>query len=217
MTSYLESVSSVVPNIAPYVPFLRTGMERWEINTPLRAAHFLAQIAVESGAFSHVAESLDYRYDKLQPLFGSHRISAADAKKFGRSVDGRTPANQNALANILYGGEWGLEHLGNTTPGDGWKFRGGGLTQTTGRANYQQMSHVIYGDNRLLDNPDLIHAPEAAALSACAFWHIKGCNAPADRDDIEAVTHAINGGQNGLDGTGGRRWWLARFRNLLHC
>lgn len=216
MKGYLDAVVPLTPHIEPYVPFLRAGMFRYDIVSPLRGAHFLAQMAVESSAFSVIVENLNYREDKLVPLFGSHRISVADAKKFGRSINGRRPAHQNALANILYGGAWGLKHLGNTKPGDGWRFRGRGLKQITGRANYARISQELYGDDRLVVTPDLLLQPEAAALSACAYWHLSNLNPVADRDDIVAITRKVNGGINGLEGTGGRRWWLAKFKALFH-
>lgn len=205
----------LVPHIAEYAPHLAEAAKRWDISTPLRQAHWLAQIAVESAAFSTVVESLNYREDRLVPLFGTHRISLADAHKFGRSTDGSRPAHQNALANILYGGAWGKKNLGNLYPGDGWKFRGHGLKQITGRYNFTETSHALYGDDRLVRNPELLAEPEAAALSAGYFWHWKKLNAVADTDDVEAVTRVVNGGTNGLDGTGGRRWWLDKFKKAL--
>lgn len=211
----LKPLVKHVPYLEPYVTHLETGMERYGITTYLRASHFLAQIAVESGGFRAVVENLNYRWDKLQPLFGKHRISLDDAMRFGRSTDGSKPAHQNALANILYGGEWGLRNLGNTKPGDGWRFRGRGLKQITGRANYLDISYIMYNDDRLLTRPEILETPSGAALSACAFWHMKYLNPLADADDVRMVTRVVNGGYNGLLGTGGRMWWLRRFKELL--
>lgn len=83
-----------------------------------------------------VRENLNYSTDALISKFGRHRISEADARKYGRS--GGRPANQEAIANAIYGGEWGRKNLGNTQSGDGWKYRGGGLPQVTGRANFRK-------------------------------------------------------------------------------
>lgn len=217
MSGFLDTVAKAVPAITPYVPHLRTGMERYDINTALRVSHFLAQMAVESGGFTTVEESLNYREDRIIPLFGAHRISAADAAKFGRSIDGKRPAHQNALANILYGGEWGRKNLGNKWPGDGWRFRGRGLKQITGKDNYEMVSQKLYGDYRLLCQPELLQQPEGAALSACIYWNERKLNVVADKDDVVAVTKLVNGGTNGLEGTGGRKWWLNRIRTLLKC
>lgn len=210
-----KALTAVVPAIKPYMPHLLAATERWNINTELRVCHFLAQLAVESAAFTSVLENLNYREDKLIPLFGPRRISKADAFKYGRSVDRKRPANQEMLANILYGGKWGLVNLGNSQPGDGWKFRGRGLKQITGRVNYIAVSGALFDDDRLLANPALLEKPEYAAMSAGAFWDSRDLNYLADQDDVEAITLKVNGGTNGLEGTGGRRWWAERFKALL--
>lgn len=105
-------------------------------DTPLKhLAYILATPYLETGGkMQPIRENLNYSVDGLLKTFGRHRISEADARKYGRA--GGRPANQEAIANIIYGGEWGRENLGNTQPGDGWRFRGGGLAQITGRANY---------------------------------------------------------------------------------
>jgi len=152
-------------------------------------AHWLGQMRVESGGFTRLAESLNYSVEALLALFGRHRISEADARTFGRS--GGRAANQNALANILYGGEFGRKNLGNTEPGDGWMFRGGGVKQITGRANYREAGHE--GDPETL-RTDIL----AGAFAAANFFARHGCIPPALADDVEAVTRRINGGVNGL-------------------
>lgn len=202
----------VDPDALPFADTLVRVCDKYEINTLLRQAHFCAQIAVESGGFTKVVESLNYREDKLVPLFGSKRISEADARLFGRSVSGKRPANQNALANILYGGAWGKKNLGNTEPGDGWRFRGRGLKQITGRANYLAISMELYGDDRLLDHPEWLERNADAAWSAGAFWHLKNINVIADTDDVAAVTKRVNGGDNGLLD---RKRWLHVYKVQL--
>lgn len=104
--------------------------------TPLNhLAYILATPYLETGGkMQPIRENLNYSVDGLLKTFGRHRISEADARRYGRA--GGRPANQEAIANIIYGGEWGRVNLGNTQPGDGWRFRGGGLAQITGRANY---------------------------------------------------------------------------------
>lgn len=174
--------------------------DRFGIRDPLEQAHFIAQLAVESGRFTSTAENLNYSVDGLLKTFGRHRISEADARKFGRF--GAQKAHQNALANILYGGAWGARELGNTEPGDGWRFRGRGLKQITGRTNYRMCSLGLFGDERLLNEPEMLEFEPLAALSAGWFWttHRGGeCVRCARRDDIEAVTRVVNGGQNGIE------------------
>lgn len=152
-------------------------------------AHWLGQMFVESAGFTTREESLNYSVEGLLKTFGRHRISEADARKFGRAP-GR-PANQNALANILYGGEWGRKNLGNTQPGDGWRYRGGGDKQITGRANYREAGYE--------DDPDALRRDPAVSAKASAGFFVKhGCVEPAMRDDVRGVTLKVNGGVNGL-------------------
>lgn len=92
----------------------------------------------------------------------------------------------------------GRATLGNTEPGDGPRFRGRGLIQVTGRANYRACSLALFGDERLLDNPELLEHLEYAALSAAWFWSSHDCNELADAGDFRALTKRINGGYNGL-------------------
>jgi putative chitinase len=153
-------------------------------------AHWLGQMFVESAGFTTREENLNYSVDGLLKMFGRHRISEADARKFGRAP-GR-PAHQNAIANIIYGGEWGRNNLGNTEPGDGWRFRGGGEKQITGRANYREAGHE--------HDPDTLRTDPIASAKASANFFVKhGCIAPALRDDVKGVTLKVNGGVNGLD------------------
>jgi putative chitinase len=153
-------------------------------------AHWLGQMFVESAGFTTREENLNYSVDGLLKMFGRHRISEADARKFGRAP-GR-PAHQNAIANIIYGGEWGRKNLGNTEPGDGWRFRGGGEKQITGRANYREAGHE--------HDPDTLRTDPIASAKAAANFFVKhGCVTPALRDDVKGVTLKVNGGLNGLD------------------
>lgn len=100
-------------------------------------AYILATPYLETGGrMQPVRESLNYSVEALLNKFSRRRISAADARRYGRS--GARKADQVAIANCIYGGDWGAENLGNTQPGDGWRFRGGGLPQTTGRRNFEK-------------------------------------------------------------------------------
>jgi putative chitinase len=186
------------PRIAATIADGSRDLAQAEITSPLRAAHFLAQVAIETGALAHVEESLNYSVDGLRQTFGAHRISDADCAKFGRIdkvVDGRRtverPADQEAIANAVYGGAFGRAQLGNTEPGDGWRYRGGGMLQTTGRANYRRAGHE--------DDPETLRTPQGAFHSALHEWETRGMNALADADDITAVRKAINGGTIGLE------------------
>lgn len=114
--------------------------------TPLKwLAYMLATTYHETGArMVPVDESLNYSVQGLIDTFGRHRISVDQARRYGRS--GSRKADQQAIANIVYGGKWGRENLGNVAPNDGWRYRGRSLVQTTGRRNYTKFG--------MQDNPD---------------------------------------------------------------
>jgi putative chitinase len=150
-------------------------------------AHWLGQMHVESRGFSTLVESLNYSVAGLRATFGPHRISDADCERYGRKPG--QPADQEAIANIVYGGEWGRRNLGNTEPGDGWRNRGSGLIQQTGRANIEATG---YTPDELRTN--IVKAADAAA----GFFVSHGCVAPAKNDDVRGVTLKVNGGLNGL-------------------
>jgi putative chitinase len=177
-----------------FLPFIQRTCETYHITTPARVAGFLSQIGHESGGLAKLQESLNYSVEALLKLFGRHRISEADARRYGRAPG--QSANQEMLANLLYGGEFGRKNLGNTEPGDGWRFRGRGLKQLTGRSNYRLCGEAI-GVN-LVSSPERLLEPELATRSAGWFWHSNGLNELADRGDVAAMTKRINGGAIGL-------------------
>jgi putative chitinase len=177
-----------------FFPFLQGAMKAYEITTPKRVAGFLSQIAHESGHLAKLEESLNYSVQGLQQFVRWGRISEADAQRFGRSI--HRPADQQAIANLIYGGEWGKKNLGNFMWGDGWRFRGRGLKQLTGRSNYDRCGKAIGED--LLNRPERLLEPVNAALSAGWFWQTHGLNEIADRGDVPKMTRVINGGELGL-------------------
>lgn len=182
------------------------------IKTPLRLAHALAQQCVETGGFAALVESLNYSAKGLQATFGRTRVSDADAARYGRK-DGEGPLiaeRQKDIANLVYGGEWGRLNLGNTKAGDGWRFRGRGPKQVTGRSNYAQIAALSGLD--LLDHPELLEQPDTGMKAACLFWKKAGCNKWADEDDVTGLTRTINGGLTGLDA---RKIALARAKAIL--
>ena len=168
------------------------------IDTPLRIAHALAQQSVETGGFSKMVENLNYSVAGLRSTFKSHRIKDADCQRLGRKPGAAalSSALQEEIANIVYGGKFGLDELGNDQQGDGWRFRGRGAKQTTGRSNYKSVKTVTGID--VISEPDLLADPDIGMRAACIFWEKKNCNHWADKDDIVGLTKAINGGTNGL-------------------
>lgn len=192
---------------------LRDAMGKYGINTPLRKAHFLAQVAHESANFTTARENLNYSADALLKLF-PRRIDKATAERIGRKPG--QPANQEAIANAIYGGEWGAKNLGNTEPGDGALFIGRGYIQITGRANYAACSRDVFGSGMLLNAPQMLESAANASASAGWYWRVHDLNALADKDDVEGITRKINGGLNGIDH---RRELLAKFKadlGVLH-
>lgn len=134
------------------------SLAKYSINTPLRVAHFLGQLAHESGNFTKNIE--DISYTKAQSNYQNHR------------------------------------YLGNKLPGDGYRFRGRGLIQLTGRANYE--AYTKYSGNDIVNNPEKARELWVSIDVACWFFSIyKKLNRFADSDDIYNITQKINGGQNG--------------------
>lgn len=189
-----RATGAKVADAEKYLPFLQGTCKAYDITSPKRIAGFLSQIGHESAGLQVLTENLNYSVDALLSIFGRHRISEADARKHGRTW--QQAAHPEAIANIIYGGEWGKRWLGNTESGDGWKYRGRGLKQLTGRDNYRRCGDAIRED--FINYPDRLLLPVNAALSAGWFWSVNGLNAVADLGDVPRMTKLINGGANGL-------------------
>lgn len=181
--------------LAAWVEPTRTACVRWGIDTLREVASFLANINVESAGLTRLEESLNYKTEALVKLFGRHRISIEDAQKYGRNAD--HPANQEMLANILYGGEWGAKNLGNTEPGDGWRFKGYGPKQLTGRRNQTLFGQAM--GMPVEQVPAFVRTPEGGMMSAGWFWKTNNLDAKAATPGIEDDRQAINGGLFGVE------------------
>jgi len=121
-------------------------------------------------------------------------------KVFTEQLARECQKNPERIANTAYQSATLGPRLGNTMPGDGFRFRGRGFIQITGRSNYTKYSKLI--EHNIVDNPDLALKPEVSALIAAAFWRETGCNRIADtggHDAVEAITRKVNGGTHGLD------------------
>lgn len=169
------------------------ALEEFCISKPADIAMWIAQVGHESGGFARLSESLNYTPTALVATFGKHRITQYQAEMLGRTS--AHPANQQAIANLVYGGEWGKANLGNQVAGDGWRYRGRGLIQTTGLANYRRTGDTLKLD--LVAEPDLLQTDEPAARSAAWFYVSRGCL--NHTNNISMVTKLINGGQTGID------------------
>lgn len=153
-----EQLKKIMPQAgkraALFVDHLNKAMEEFEINTPLRQAAFLAQIAHESGQLVYVKELAS-----------------------GEAYEGR-------------------QDLGNTSKGDGKRYKGRGLIQLTGKANYISLMLALGID--CLNKPELLEEPENACRSAAWFWKTHGLNEFADKQEFRKITRIINGGYNGM-------------------
>ena len=165
------------------LPLERARVE-FGIEQELEAVHFIGQCAHETGEFTRSRESMNYTPEALLATF-PRRITRDQAYRLGRHNG--NPAQQEAIANIVYGGR-----LGNTLPGDGWAFRGGGDIQLTGRYNYARCSIALFGDDRMERDPGMISDPDVAARAAGWFWSSNGLKKWALMDNTMAVSRAIN-------------------------
>lgn len=176
--------------------FVVAAADRFSIDSPLRLAMFLAQCGVESRGFTAVVENLNYSAAALLRTWPSHFSGEADARALERKPE--------LIANRVYANRMGN---GPESSGDGWRFRGQGLIQLTGRANFAACSRGLGLD--LVATPELLREPRYAALSAGWFWQTRALNAFADRADVVGATKKINGGTNGLAQRRARYEWAA--------
>lgn len=168
----LKAIAPTIPadKMDNYALQISLWAEWGGLTTEKRMAHFLAQVAYESGGFVYTKE-------------------IASGKKYE-----------------------GRKDLGNTQPGDGIRFKGRGLIQLTGRANYQAYANSTICKGDLMANPALLERLPGCVKSAVWYWKTRGLNALADADNVEEVTRRINGGKNGLPG---RKRYLTRAKAVL--
>lgn len=164
---------------------LTAAMEQYEINTPARQTAFLAQIGHESNLLSAIVENLNYSAAGLRAIFPRY-FKDGEAERFARQ--------QTKIANRVYANRLGN---GDEASSDGWKYRGRGLIQITGKNNYKACGDALGLD--LLAVPDQLLQPGPASMSAAWFWQSHGLNQLADAGNFDSITARINGGQNGRD------------------
>jgi predicted chitinase len=155
------------------------------ITNPTEVAMFMAQMDTESGGFKSLSENLKYSAATLMKLFGK--------KLSGGMQQAQQIASQGAeaVANFIYG-----NRMGNSAPDDGFKYRGRGIIQLTGKDNYTKYGKMLGLD--LVNNPDLAADPKVAAQIAVAYWKTRVSSSAAQAGNVQQVTQEINGGQNGL-------------------
>lgn len=164
---------------------LGTLMQLHAIDTPLRIAHFLAQVMHESAHLSRVVENMNYSANGLRRVFPRHFRDSVIASDYARQ-----PERIGARA---YAGRMGN---GDEASGDGYRYRGRGFIQLTGKSNYREFSAWV--DDDVVTEPDRV-AERYPAHSAVFFWSTRRLNRFADLDDLRTITRRVNGGLNGFD------------------
>lgn len=182
----IDKLKGHIPDsVIAQIPDIQT---KFEINTPLRLAHFLAQAGHESGGFKAVNENLNYGAKGLLSIFKKYFPTEEKAKLYERKPE--------KIANLVYGSRMGN---GPETSGEGFKFRGRGYIQLTGKDNYKAFDAVVA--ENILENPDLV-ATKYPLMSAAWFFHKNGLHKIADKGASDAVvtevTKRVNGGTIGL-------------------
>jgi putative chitinase len=169
----------------PWLAALLEELPHWGLDTDNEIASFIAQVAHESMEFTRFTENLSYSAERLQEVWRRRFPTIEVARRYER--------NPMALANFVY-----ANRLGNGSPesGDGWRFRGRGPIQITGRRNYQACAKGINAP--LLEQPELLLTPAIGIRSACWYWASRGLDRLDDDDDVLAETRAVNGGTHGL-------------------
>ena len=203
-------IRRVIPNVNKsrldeFVAALNMWLLHYGINSDLRIAHFLSQCMHESGELKYVEENLNYSAQNLRKVFGKYFKTDADAAAYARKPQ--------QIANRVYANRMGN---GNEASGDGWKYRGRGVIQLTGRSNYlnYKVSDLCIGDP--VTNPDALAKFPEAYKSAMWFWNANHLNELADLDNGQntddvctKITKVINGGTNGL---AQRLYYLRKFK-----
>jgi putative chitinase len=178
---------------------LKETFEKYGIDTTKRQAAFIGQCMHESGGFKLLQENLNYSAKALMATWPSRFPTEEIANEYARQPE--------KIANKVYGGRMGNDV---ESSGEGWKYRGRGIKQLTGKENYERCGSVLGVD--LVSNPDLLLDPKYATLSAGWFWNKHNLNDLADKGDIETMTKRINGGLLGLDA---RKAAIAKAESVL--
>lgn len=185
------------PNGDQHIPGLIEGIvaaaavvfAKYGAASPLAMAHFMAQASEECGQGLEMIENMNYSAQRLREVFPSH---------FTPAMAARAAHNPRMIADIAYGGR-----MGNAPPpsDDGFRFRGAGMSQVTGREGYAKLQAFLHSRGAefdILENPELIIDPAHTLECGVADWIVCGCLPHAESDDVIAETRALNGGLNGL-------------------
>jgi putative chitinase len=177
----LKKFAPKITNPEVHAAALEAARQMSSVNTPRRLCHFMGQVFVETAGFTVLEENLRYKNpERLDAVFllvkGTDDAKALIAK------------GPEAIANRVYARRLGN---GDEASGDGWRYRGSGYKQLTGRSNFREIGAIVKMD--LEGNPDLAREPIAAARIAFAFWDARQCSPLADAGDLDAITEKVNG------------------------
>lgn len=185
MSVNTQQLLQILPNARPvagiFLPALNRAMARFKIDSRVRMAAYLAQIGHESGQLRNLVENLNYNAEALMRVWPT-RFPPAIAQEYARKPE--------RIANSVYNAR-----MGNVLPGDGWRYRGRGLIQLTGRSNYEAAGAAL--GLPLDDQPELLEQPENAAMSAAWWWSKHGLNELADAGRFQDIGSIINTGKPG--------------------
>lgn len=187
-----EQLAELLPNnqnVSEWVDAFNNVLPEYEINTPLRVAAFIAQCAHESANFTRLEENLNYRWQTLRKVFPKYFPTDAIAQEYASRPD-----KKEAIANRAYGNRMGN---GPEESGDGYRYRGRGLIQLTGKNNYTAFAKSL--DIPVEEAVEYLETFDGAVQSACWFWDTNNLNKWADEGDMVTLTKKINGGTNGLE------------------
>ena len=173
------------PHIDHWYGVLEQLLDDYDINTPLRVAHFIAQCAHESGNFVFIKENLNYKAASLRKTFGKYFPTDELAAQYANRPE--------RIANRVYASRMGN---GDEASGDGYRYCGRGLIQLTGKDNYTFFAGSL--GITVEEASEYLATFEGAAQSACWYWEQNNLNRFADANDVKGLTRAINGGQIGI-------------------
>lgn len=207
----VQQIMRALPNadrsrVTEFVAVFNEYAERFGINTLARVTHFVCQVSHESGGFKYVEENLNYSSDALLRTFPKY-FNAANVSQYARQPE--------KIANRVYANRMGN---GDEASGDGWKYRGRGFIQLTGKAQFAAYQNSGFCVGNLVAHPEWLAKAPGHTKSAMWFWYANNLNALADTDRgdglmgeniVRLITKKVNGGTNGLSN---RLYLYRRFR-----
>jgi len=214
--------NATVEKIQPILNELNRDLEGYKLDTRLRQAHFMAQVRQEVGPSFSLREKVEYMGPAALKQIGYYKTHPKQADIDGYKK-GKKPANGEVIANRMYDDNYrGVKYkLGNTSPGDGWKYLGRGLKQLTGKSNYQDLTKMystIWADEKVdfVKNPELIEQPKYAVRSAIRFWLKYKLYDIADKGatgaQVDNITKIIN---EGTDSYSARRTHFVKANTIF--